>query len=182
MNRSVKEIAKLLGTNKNVIYRIINKLGLEPVEDSGTTSKVYTDTDVNVIKKEFKSLQERHQDTSDGHSGGSVGSDSSQYVIMLENQIRRYEDEIDRLNEQIRQKDQAILDLTDKLTKTVESSHLESLRYQQLIAREQDTKLLLTAQSQTKFNLFRPSTWKRTKTVEPENLTPLTEDDTTGEN
>jgi len=142
MNRSVKEIAKSLGTNKNVIYRIINKLGLEPVEDSGTASKLYSDESVQIIRKEYKSLQERHQTTSDGVSGGQ---NESQYVTMLENQIRRYENEIDRLNDLIGQKDKAIIELTDKLTKTIESSHLETLRYQELLAREQDTKLLLTA-------------------------------------
>ena len=67
----------------------------------------------------------------------------------------------------------------DKLAKTIESSHLETLRYQELLAREQDTKLLLTAQCQNRFNLFRPSTWKRSKTVENENLTPLTDDEST---
>ena len=177
MNRSVKDIAKSLGTNKNVIYRIINKFGLEPVEDSGTASKLYSDESVQIIRKEYKSLQERHQTASDGVSGGQ---NESQYVTMLENQVRRYENEIDRLNDLISQKDQAIIELTDKLTKTIESGHLETLRYQELLAREQDTKLLLTAQSQTRFNLFRPSTWKRSKTVESENLTPLTDDETTG--
>ena len=179
MNRSVKEIAKTLGTNKNVIYRIINKFGLEPVEDSGTVSKLYSDESVQIIRKEYKSLQERHQTTSDGVSGGQ---NDSQYVTMLENQIRRYENEIDRLNDPIGQKDKAIIELTDKLTKTIESSHLETFRYQELLAREQDTKLLLTAQSQTRFNLFRPSTWKRSKNVENENLTPLTDDETTDKN
>lgn len=174
MNRSVKDIAKALGTNKNVIYRIINKLGLEPVEDSGTASKIYSDESVQIIRKEYKSLHERHQNTSDGVSGGS---DGSQYVTALENQVRRYETEIDRLNEMITQKDKAILELTDKLAKAIESGHLETLRYQELLAREQDTKLLLTAQSQSRFNLFKPSTWKRAKTTDTPDLSPLTETD-----
>ena len=174
MNRSVKDIAKALGTNKNVIYRIINKLGLEPVEDSGTASKLYSDESVSIIKKEYKSLQERHQDTSETVSDGFG---RSEYVSMLENQVRRYETEIDRLNEVIAQKDKAILELTDKLTKAIESSHLETLRYQELLAREQDTKLLLTAQSQSRFNLFKPSTWKRSKTTDSPDLSPLTETD-----
>ena len=98
---------------------------------------------------------------------------------MLENQISRYETEIDRLNKIIENKDETIRDLTDKLTKTVESGHLETLRYQELLAREQDTKLLLTAQSQTRFNLFKPSTWKRSKTTDSPDLSPLTESDQT---
>ena len=172
MNRSVKEIAKLLRTNKNVIYRIIEKKGLEPVQDAEiTTSKVYSDESYQIIKTEFKALQERHQDTRTPVSD----DDQSQMVTMLENQISRYETEIDRLNKIIESKDETIKDLTDKLTRTVESSHLETLRYQELLAREQDTKLLLTAQSQTRFNLFRPSTWKRSKTAESPDLSPLTE-------
>ena len=175
MNRSVKDIAKILRTNKNVIYRIIEKKGLEPVEDETTTSKVYSDESYQIIKAEYKSLQERHQDARTPVSD----DDQSQIITMLENQISRYETEIDRLNKVIETKDETIRDLTDKLTKTVESGHLETLRYQELLAREQDTKLLLTAQSQTRFNLFKPSTWKRSKTTDSPDLSPLTESDQT---
>ena len=177
MNRSVKEIAKTLRTNKNVIYRIIDKKGLEPVEDAeNTTSKVYSDESYQIIKTEFRSLQERHQDAKTRESD----DDQSQVITMLENQISRYETEIDRLNKIIENKDETIKDLTDKLTKTVESIHLETLRYQELLAREQDTKLLLTAQSQVRFNLFRPSTWRRSsKTAETPDLSPLTESEPT---
>lgn len=175
MNRSVKEIANSLRTNKNVIYRIIEKKGLEPVQDAENgPSKVYSDQAYQIIKTEFRALQERHQDA----KKADTDNDQTRIVTMLEDQIRRFETEIDRLNQIIDTKDETIRDLTDKLTKTVESSHLETLRYQELLAREQDTKLLLTAQSQTRFNLFRPSTWKRTKTTDSPDLSPLTDEQT----
>jgi hypothetical protein len=50
------------------------------------------------------------------------------------------------------------------------------MRYQELLAREQSTKLLLTAQAQSRFNLFKPSTWKRHKPDTPD-LEPLTKDE-----
>lgn len=176
MNRTVKEITRSLGTNKNVIYRIIEKLGLEPVQDAeNTTSKVYSDEAYLEIKKEFNSLQARHKDARNQVSDTS----QTELVTMLENQIRRYETEIDRLNHIIESKDETIKQLTNDLTETVKTSHLESMRYQELIAREQDTKLLLTAQSETRFNLFRPSTWKRSKNAKSPDLSPLSEQDQT---
>lgn len=174
MNRSVKDIAKTLRTNKNVIYRIIDKKGLEPVQDDqNTTAKVYSDESYQVIRDEVRKLKERHQDTKSEVSD----SDQSEIIERLERQIERYENEIDRLNKIIENKDETIKDLTDKITETVKSSHLETLRYQELLAREQDTKLLLTAKSESRFNLFRPSTWRRSKTVETPDLNPLTESD-----
>lgn len=174
MNRSVKDIAKTLRTNKNVIYRIIDKKGLEPVQDDqNTTAKVYSDESYQVIRDEVRKLKERHQDTKNEVSD----SDQSEIIERLERQIERYENEIDRLNKIIESKDETIKDLTDKITETVKSSHLETLRYQELLAREQDTKLLLTAKSESRFNLFRPSTWRRSKTVETPDLNPLTESD-----
>lgn len=180
MNRSVKDMTKLLGTNKNVIYRIITKLGLKPVQDGqNNTTKVYSDETYLEIKKEFERLQGRHQDARDEVS---VGSDNSDLVVILQNQVKRYETEIDRLNKVIEDKDATIKELTSQLTRTVENSHLEKIRDQELLAREQSSKLLLTAQSQTRFNLFKPSTWKRSKPVQAPDLEPLTEPDSSGEN
>ena len=46
MSKSVKEMTLSLKTNKNVIYRIIEKLGLEPVpNDDPKAPKEYSDED-----------------------------------------------------------------------------------------------------------------------------------------
>lgn len=175
MNRSVKDMTKSLETNKNVIYRIIDKLGLEPVQDDENNAvKVYSEESYQAVKKEFRKIQDKHGDVK---QETVPGSDTSELVLTLRKQIERYETEIDRLNKNIEKKDETIRDLTDKLAKTVENSHLETIRNQELLAREQTTKLLLTAQSQTKFNLFKPSTWRRAKTVESPDLEPLTKAD-----
>ena len=181
MNRSVKEMTKALGTNKNVIYRIIEKLGLEPVpNDDVKAVKEYSDESYLEIKKAFRKLQEKHGDTKPENV---TTPDNSELMLTLRKQIERYEDDIDRLNsvietkdETIRQKDAYIKELTDKLTETVKASHVETMRYQELLAREQSTKLLLTAQAQSRFNLFKPSTWKRHKPDTPD-LEPLTKDE-----
>ena len=174
MNRTVKEISKALGTNKDVVYRIIEKCHLEPVpNDNPKEPKRYSDESNSIIKKEFHKLQEKHG-TNTTMPGNS--SDNSELVLFLQKQIDRYETEIDRLNSIIEDKDATIKELTDKLTKTVESNHLETIRYQELFAREQTTKLL-TAQAQTRFNLFKPSTWKKHKAAETPDLEPLTSDE-----
>lgn len=167
MNRSVKEISKELGTNKNVVYRIIAKHNLEPVpNDDKDAAKEYSERDFIIIQGEYRTLQARHKDAKTKTEKGSM-SDSDRL-------IQRYENEIDRLNLVIADKDQQIKELTDKLTQALENNHLETVRYQELLAREQNTKLLLTAQAQTRFNLFKPSTWKRNKTMETPDFEPLT--------
>lgn len=177
MNRSVKEIAKYLGTNKNVVYRLINKNGLEPVSGSDSGSKVYDDESFLIIKTEFRKLQTKHQDSDSRQPGG----ESSELIEVLREQIRRNEMEIDQLRDQIREKDQAILELTDKITKMVESTNLVRVRDQELLAREQETRLMIeSSHSETRFNLFRPSTWRRNK-PEPVSVTPLTEPGSDGE-
>ena len=177
MNRTVKEITKLLGTNKNVVYRIIEKLELEPVpNDDKKAVKEYSEESYLEIKKAFRKLQEKHSDTKTETEtknetvSGSDNSDNSELILTLRKQIERYEDEIDRLNSVIEKKDETIRELT-------KTSHLETVRYQELLAREQNTKLLLTAQAQSRFNLFKPSTWKRNKAVNVPDFEPLTKDE-----
>ena len=167
MDRTVKEITKALGTNKNVIYRIINRYNLEPVPtDNPKEPKRYSDDSFITIKKAYRTIQEKHD------NGGTVhgSSDTPELILSLQNQIKRYETEIDRLNAIIEDKDATIKELA-------KTNHLETVRYQELIAREQSTKLLLTAQAQTRFNIFRPSTWKRNKGTDTPDLEPLTPDE-----
>lgn len=166
MNRTVREITKELGTNKNVVYRIINKMNLEPVTNENPKEpKRYSEESFQIIKERYSALQEWHGETQT--ESGSISSDNSDIVLALKNQIERYEKEIERLNKAIEDKDATIKEL-------VKTSHLETMRYQELIAREQNTRLLLTAKSS--FNLFKPSTWKRAKTPD---LEPLTESENT---
>jgi len=178
MNRTVREIARELNTNKNVVYRIIEKQNLEPVPTANPKEpKRYSDESFQIIKERFSILQDWHGETKTEPK--PVKADVSVLVQTLQRQIERYEKEIDRLNatlekkdETIREKDETIKDLTDKLGKATEYNHAQTIRYQEIIAREQSTRLLLAAQT-TKFNLFKPSTWKRNKTETPD-LEPLT--------
>lgn len=168
MDRTVKEITKALGTNKNVIYRIIEKHQLEPVPtDNPKEPKRYSDDSFITIKKAYRALQEKHGDG--GTDNGN--SDNHELIISLQNQIKRYETEIDRLNKIIEDKDATIKELA-------KTNHLETVRYQELLAREQSTKLLLTAQAQSRFNIFKPSTWKRNQAAQTPDLEPLTPDET----
>lgn len=171
MNRSVKDIAKSLGVNKNVIYRIIEKNGLEPVPESENGSKMYSDDDQAVIRRDVKSLQKKHQESGSKQPGG----DNSPYMTMLEERVRQLESDLDQARDQIREKDKAILELTDKITKMVESMNLIRVRDQELLAREQEARLMIeSSHTETRFNLFKPSTWRRNKS-EPVSVTPLTE-------
>lgn len=178
MNRTVREITKELGTNKNVIYRIIERQNLEPVPTVNPKEpQRYDDESFQIIKDEFSRLQEKHGETKTEPK--PVRADTSVLVQTLQRQIDRYEKDIDRLNatiekkdETIRERDETIKDLTDKLGKATEYNHTQTIRYQEIIAREQSTRLLLAAQT-TKFNLFKPSTWKRNRTETPD-LEPLT--------
>ena len=189
MNRTVRDMTKELGTNKNVIYRIIERQNLEPVPTANPKeTKRYDDESYQIIKDEFSRLQEKHGEnkTETENKNRTVSSDLSILVQTLQRQIDRYENEIDRLNakieqkdETIRQKDETIRELTDQLGKANEYNHAQTIRYQEIIAREQSTKLLLAAQT-TKFNLFKPSTWKRNKTETPD-LEPLTPTETDGQ-
>lgn len=166
MDRTVKEIARELGTNKNVIYRIISKHNLAPVPtDNPKESKRYDNESYLIIQKEYEALREKHGEVKEEQKG--VGSDNSDLITELQNQIERKDKEIERLNKIIEDKDATIKEL-------VKSNHLETIRYQELFAREQTTKLL-TAQAQTRFNLFKPSTWKKHKAAEAPDLNPLTE-------
>ena len=167
MNRTVREITRELGTNKNVVYRIISKHNLKPVPtDNPKETKRYSDEAYQIIVNEYGKLQEKHGETQTETTPNS--SDNSDLITALQNQIERNEKEIERLNKIIEDKDATIKEL-------VKSNHLETIRYQELFAREQTTKLL-TAQAQTRFNIFKPSTWKRNKTESP-NLEPLTSDE-----
>ena len=171
MSKSVKEMTLSLKTNKNVIYRIIEKLGLEPVpNDDPKAPKEYSDEDYIQIKKAFYKLQEKH------NNSVPETNDNSELLVMLQSQIKKQALDIQRLNGVIDEKDALIKELADKLTETVKASHVETMRYQELLAREQNTKLLLTAQAQSRFNLFKPSTWKRHKPDTPD-LEPLTKDE-----
>jgi len=168
MNRTVREITKALGTNKNVVYRIINKCHLEPVpNDNPKEPKRYSDESYLIIEREYGTLQEKHGESKEDMPGNST--DNSDLIIELQNQIERKDKEIERLNKIIEDKDTTIKEL-------VKSNHLETIRYQELFAREQTTKLL-TAQAQTRFNLFKPSTWKKRKAAETPDLEPLTSDE-----
>ena len=167
MDRTVREITKELGTNKNVVYRIISKHNLKPIPtDNPKEPKRYSDESYQIIRNEYGILQDKHGETTP--ETDKNGSDNSDLITALQNQIERNEREIERLNKIIEDKDATIKEL-------VKSNHLETIRYQELFAREQTTKLL-TAQAQTRFNLFKPSTWKRNKTESP-NLEPLTSDE-----
>ena len=169
MNKTVKDIAKELGTNKNVIYRIISKHNLEPVpNDDKEAPKEYSERDFIIIQGEYRTLQARHKDAKEKTEKTSLSSS--------DRLIKRYEAEIDRLNLIIAEKDARIEKLTDQLAEINKASHLETVRYQELLAREQNAKLLLTAQAQSRFNLFKPSTWKRKKPVETPDFEPLTDD------
>lgn len=174
MNKTVREIARELETNKNVIYRIIEKQNLEPVPTANPKDpKRYSDESFEIIKERFLILQNWKGETK--KENAPVSSDVSVLVQTLQRQIDRYEKDIDRLNaiidkkdETIRQKDELIKELTD-------NNHDQTIRYQELLAREQSVKLL-TAQAQSRFNLFKPSTWKRHKPDTPD-LEPLTKDE-----
>lgn len=169
MPRSVKEIAKELETNKNVVYRIIKKHNLEPVpNDDKDAPTEYSDRDFYIIQGEYKTLQARHKDAKEKNEKRPLSSS--------DRLIQRYETEINRLNMIIAEKDARIEKLTDQLAEINKANHLETVRYQELLAREQNTKLLLTAQAQSRFNLFKPSTWKRHKPETPD-LEPLTKDE-----
>lgn len=168
MNRTVREITKALGTNKNVVYRIISKNNLEPIpNDNPKEPKRYSDESYKIIENEYNKLQEKHGESKEDMPGNST--DNSDLITELQNQIERKDKEIERLNKIIEDKDTTIKEL-------VKSNHLETIRYQELFAREQTTKLL-TAQAQTRFNLFKPSTWKRNKAAETPDLEPLTSDE-----
>ena len=165
MNRTVRDMTKELGTNKNVIYRIIERQSLEPVPKIRPQDpQRYSDESFQIISDEYSRLQEKHGHDTPKRSSGSKTTD---LISVLEKQINQYEKEIERLNKIIESKDEYIKDLTEK-------NHIETVRYQEILAREQTTKLL-TAQSQVRFNLFKPSTWKR-KTDTPD-LEPLTKDE-----
>ena len=61
MNRTVRDMTKELGTNKNVIYRIIERQNLEPVPTANPKeTKRYDDESYQIIKDEFSRLQEKH--------------------------------------------------------------------------------------------------------------------------
>lgn len=173
MNRTVRDMTKELGTNKNVIYRIIERQNLEPVPTANPKeTKRYDDESYQIIKDEFSRLQEKHGDTTPKKSNGA----SSDLLQTLQRQIERYEKEIDRLNATIEKKDETIRQKDEYIKDLIEKNHIETLRHQEILAREQSTKLLLAAQT-TKFNLFKPSTWKRNKTETPD-LEPLTPTET----
>lgn len=94
MDRTVKEIAKSLGTNKNVVYRIIDKYHLEPVpssEDGANQAKRYSDDDYFTIKTEFQKLQTKHQENARNDSQDDGLSPTIELLL------RAKDDEIDRL-------------------------------------------------------------------------------------
>lgn len=176
MNRSVKDIARTLGTNKNVIYRIIDKLGLEPVTDSDSASKVYSDGDQLLIRDEYKKIKTKHQD--DGTK--QPLSENSTLIDLLQEQIRRLELDNERLQDQLDRKDQDLREMTARYTEL--SAQLISIkkRDQDLKALELNTKSqqLLIESDHSHFNLFRPSTWKRNKnTAKTVSYTPVSSSD-----
>ena len=175
MNRSVKEIAKSLGVNKNVIYRIIEKNGLEPVPESENGSKMYSDDDQAVIRRDVKSLQKKHQESGSKQPGG----DNSPYMTMLEERVRQLESDLDQARDQIREKDKAILELTSKYIELSKELSIITKNEQILRVRDQEVTLAIeSSHTETKFSLFRPSTWrKHSKTAETVTLTPVNESD-----
>lgn len=145
MDRTVKEIAKSFGTNKNVIYRIIDKLNLEPVpssEDGANQAKRYSDDAYYSIKTEFQKLQTKHQETvkTDVQSEGMTPT--------IELLLRAKDDEIDRL----RAENDRLYSQVEKLTTALQQ---EQHNMSEFVKHEQTLRAMtLSIEANHKPNLF----------------------------
>lgn len=127
MTKTIKQIAESIGTDKNVIYRIIKKLDIpehsaSDRERSGAnTARYYDDTAIEQIRTEYNRMHPE-QDAStrehirnDRERSGAPDASTDDIVSVLRAQIASLTRQIESQNETIRHQDATIDRLTGLL-------------------------------------------------------------------
>lgn len=142
-DKTIKELAEELGTNKAVVYRIIQKLGLQESEHSRTlantspnttentktnTPKYYDENAQEAIKNEFSRRGERAQSKSEPNTREHPGEHSAnarkhqsehqantELEKALHGQIETLQSEVSHLRETVDQQAETIRELTSLL-------------------------------------------------------------------
>lgn len=171
-SRTVKQIATELGTNKNVIYRIIIKLGLEPIreETNGKERKNatrYTLEDFAIIKNEFIRLQNARRDVSEENKETDQPHDTESLIANQRAQIETLEREL----ENARQTERELRELLSNQMELLRQSQEMNTNLTETIKREQEIRAIQTLAIETKdkpklmeriSNFFHPSNKDKT--------------------
>lgn len=138
-DKTIKAIAEELGTNKAVVYRIIQKLGLQESEHSRTlantipntkanTAKYYDENAQEAIKNEYLRRGERAQSNSEPNTREHPGEHSpnarehyteyqanTELIKALHEQIDALQSEVEHLRETTESQAETIRELTSLL-------------------------------------------------------------------
>ena len=148
--KTVKQIAHELGTNKNVVYRIIQKMNLEPIsEDTNEQGRKnatrYTLEDFSLIKAEFIRLQEARRATSEEIKENTEPD--------LQSLIQSQRERIETLEKELETARQTEKDLRELLAKEMEllkQSQEMNANLTDTIRREQEIRAIKTLAIETK--------------------------------
>lgn len=124
--RSIRDISKELGTDKNVVYRIIKKLGIRPSTPEHSTSatastkanstKYYCADDVSKIIEEFHRTHPEHSENArECTENARERSEDTDIIRVLESQIDLLQSQIKALQETNTKQAETISDLTELL-------------------------------------------------------------------
>jgi len=152
--KTVKQIASELGTNKNVIYRIIQKNNLRPIpeetnEQGRKNATRYTLGDFAIIKNEFIRLQETKKDTPEPSRDNKDTNSLESLQSLIESQRER----IESLERELAESKRAESELRELLNKQIDQlteSQNQNKQLQTIIEQEQRIRAIQTLSIETK--------------------------------
>ena len=152
--KTVKQIASELGTNKNVIYRIIQKNNLRPIpeetnEQGRKNATRYTLGDFAIIKTEFIKLQETKKDTPEPSRDNENINSRLDLQSLIESQRERIES-LERELETSRASEKDLRDLLSKQMEQLFESQRQNKQLQTIIEQEQKIRAIQTLAIETK--------------------------------
>lgn len=122
MSQSIKQISESLGINRNKVYRIIEKLDIQPENADGT--KTYSDQAIKDIKAYLKRVEKDKK---------GLDKDANQDARTAEQTPPGNQDVIDALKEVIRIQAETINDLRTQIEALTEMvKHEQEIRLGQL--------------------------------------------------
>ena len=150
-SKTVKQIATELGTNKNVVYRIIQKFDIKPIEeennDKGRKNATrYTLEDFAIIKNEFIRLQDTRRDTPENNKGTEHPNDSESIIESQRATIETLERELENARQTERELRELISNQIELLKKTQDMNATLT----DTIRREQEIRAIQTLAIETK--------------------------------
>lgn len=152
--KTVKQIANELGTNKNVVYRIIQKCNLRPIpeeinEQGRKNATRYTLGDFAIIKTEFIRLQETKKDSPEPSRDNEDVNSLSSLQSLIESQRERIES-LERELAESRKTESELRGLLSKQIDQLTESQKQNAQLQTIIEQEQRIRAIQTLSLETK--------------------------------